>query len=203
MNEEASLHMRSGSRWLRGAMAALWVAAFAGMGCGDENPAAAGIGGPPTGGADLANRPIDATNSALVYAAANAAVGNAIASVFAQAAKKPAASPALAKGVSVTVNGRNSGRVSASGDYNASASDASMSVKMTFDNFSDDGRLFIGGPLDIVYRLPNANPAGLALSYKGRLSFSGDYKGSMDFDISVSGGKASGSFSSGGQTIRF
>lgn len=195
--------MRFGNRRLRGAMAVLTVAALAGMGCGDENPAAAGIGGPPTGGANLANRPVDATNSALVYAAANAAVGGAIASVFAQAAKKPTASPALAKGVGVTVNGKDSGKVSASGDYDAGASEVSMNVKMTFDNFSDDGRLFIGGPLDIVYRLPNANPAGLALSYKGRLSFSGDYKGSMDFDISVSGGKASGSFSSGGQTIRF
>ncbi len=195
--------MRFGNRRLRGAMAVLTVAALVGMGCGDENPAAAGSGGPPTGGANLANRPVDATNSALVYAAANAAVGGAIASVFAQAAKKPASSPALAKGVGVTVNGKDSGKVSASGDYDAGASEVSMNVKMTFDNFSDDGRLFIGGPLDIVYRLPNANPAGLALSYKGRLSFSGDYKGSMDFDISVSGGKASGSFSSGGQTIRF
>jgi len=165
--------------------------------------AAAGIGGPPTGGASLANRPIDATNSVLVYTAANAAVGSAIASVFAQAAKKSAASPALAKSVSVTVNGKNSGKVSASGDYNAGASDASMSVRMTFDNFSDDGRLFIGGPLDIVYRLPNANPAGLMFSYRGRLSFSGDYKGSMEFDISFNDGKASGSFSAGGQTIRF
>lgn len=195
--------MKRENRWLRGAMAALWMAAFAGIGCGDENQVAGGIGGPPTGGASLANRPIDATNSALVYAAASVAVGNAVASVFAQAAKKPAASPALAKSVGVTVSGRNSGKVSASGDYNVGASEVLMSVKMTFDNFSDDGRLFMGGPLDIVYRLPNANPAGLVLSYKGRLSFSGDYKGSMDFDISVSGGKTSGSFSSGGQTIRF
>ncbi|MSS72087.1 MAG: hypothetical protein EXS64_11430 [Candidatus Latescibacteria bacterium] len=103
----------------------------------------------------------------------------------------------------VTVSGRNSGKVSASGDYNPGSSEVSMTVKMTFDNFSDDGRLFIGGPLDITYKVPSANPVGLTVGYKGKLSFSGDYKGSMDFDISITGGKASGSFSSGGQTVKF
>lgn len=195
--------MRLGSKWLRCAAAALTISTCAGVGCGDENKVAAGVGGPPTGGANLANRPIDSTNSALVYAAANAAVGNAIAGVFAQAAKKPTASPALAKGVSVAVNGKNSGKVSASGTYDATSSEVSMNIEVTFENFSDDGKLFIGGPLAITYKVPAANPAGLTFGYKGKLSFSGDYKGSMDFDISVSGGKASGSFSAGGQTVKF
>jgi hypothetical protein len=171
------------------------------MGCGDENRAVGG--GAPTGGAGLANKPIDATNAPLVYASASASISNAIASVFSQAAKKPTASPALAKGVSATVNGKNSGKVSASGDYNAGSSEVSMTVRLTFDNFSDDGKLFIGGPLDISYKVPAANPAGLAFGYKGKLSFAGDYKGSMDFDIIYNAGKASGSYAAGGQTVRF
>jgi hypothetical protein len=184
-------------------VAALAASALIGMECGDENRIVAGAGGPPTGGASLKNTPIDASNSALVYAAANVAIGNAIAGVFAQAAKKPTTSPALAKVVTLTVNGRNSGKALASGDYNSGSSEVSMNVGMTFDNFSDDGALFIGGPLDIAYRVPTASPSGLTVGYKGKLSFSGDYRGSMDFDISIAGGKASGSFSSGGQTVRF
>lgn len=188
---------------LKDVVLVLALLAFVGMGCGDEKAVSSG-GGAPTGGANLANRPIDATNATAVYAAANTAISNAIAAVFAQAAKKPTTSPALAKSVSgVTVDGKNSGKVTASGDYTAGNSEVSMNVKITFENFSDDGKLFIGGPLDIAYKVPTANPTSLTISYKGTLSFAGDYKGSMGFDITYSGTKASGSYTFGGQMIRF
>jgi hypothetical protein len=188
---------------MRFAAAAIALSASVMIGCGDDNTAASSATA-PTGGANLANKPIDATNAATVYASASQAIGNAIAAVFTQAAKKPTASPALAKSFSgLSVNGKNSGKVTASGDYNATASEVSMTSKITFDNFSDDGKLFIGGILDISYRVPMANLTGLTFTYKGDLAFAGDYKGTMGFDISYSATKASGSYTAGGQTIRF
>lgn len=192
--------MRRG--FLRGAVAALTLSAFGLTGCGDDNTAAGGSA--PTGGANLANAPISASNAAVVYASASQAIGTAISAVFTQAAKKPVASPALAKSFSgVTVNGKNSGKLTGSGDYNASSTEVSMTSKITFDNFSDDGKLFIGGPLDISYRVPVTNPQGITFSYKGDLSFAGDYKGTMTFDINYNAGKVSGSYSAGGQKISF
>ncbi len=189
------------SGFLRGVIATLTLSAFAMAGCGDNNSVTGIV---PTGGANLANTPISAANAATVYASASAAIGNAISSVFAQASKKPVASPALAKSFSsVTVNGKNSGKITASGDYNSGASDVSMTSKIAFDNFSDDGKLFAGGTLDISYSLPNSNPQGVTYSYKGSLAFAGDFKGTMSFDITYTGGKPSGSYTAGTQTIRF
>ena len=179
----------------RGMVAMLMLSAFAMAGCGDSNSVTGSV---PTGGANLANTPISAANAVTVFASANQAIGNVIASVFAQASKKPVASPALAKSFSsVTVNGKSSGKITASGDYNSGSSDVSMTSKVTFDNFSDDGKLFSGGTLDISYSLPNSNPQGITSTYKGSLAFAGDFKGTMSFDITNSGGKLSGFYKIG------
>ena len=185
---------------LRSGLIAITAAGIVTAGCGDEIKTEEGAG-PPTGGGNLANARIDASNAGSVYTAANSVISNAIAAVFRQAARKPVASPALAKSISVTVSGRASGKVTTSGEFNPGRSEVTMRIRLTFQNFSDDNQLFVGGPLDIDYTVAATDPAGLKFSYKGTLSFSGLYKGAMGFDIAVAAGKATGSYSVGEQAV--
>ena len=107
----------------------------------------------------------------------------------------------LAKGVDLMVNGTASGNVKAVGNFEATSTTITMDIKMTFTNYSDDDKLFIGGPLDITYNVDVSNPTALTFTYQGMLAFSGDFKGSMEFDLSISGGTVSGFYKAGGVTI--
>ena len=57
------------------------------------------------------------------------------------------------------MNGSSSGNVKAVGNFDATSTALSMDIKMTFTNYSDDNKLFLGGPLDITYNVDVANPA--------------------------------------------
>ena len=184
---------------LRNVIGGLAILVLLSVGCGDKKDDE-NIGGAPTGGTDLANTTISAENGGTVFGRVNATISSAIGAVFQNAASKPVAPP-LAKAVDLTVNGSSSGNVKAVGNFDATSTALSMDIKMTFTNYSDDNKLFLGGPLDITYNVDVANPAALTFTYKGMLAFSGDFKGSMEFDLSISGGTVSGFYKAGGVTI--
>ena len=184
---------------LRNAITGLAILALLNVGCGDELDDE-NIGGAPTGGVELANTAISAENGGAVFSRVNATISTAIGAVFQKAASKPVASP-LVKVVDLTVNGSTSGNVKAVGDFEVTSTALTMDIRITFTNYSDDNKLFLGGPLDITYNVDVENPTALTFTYKGMLAFSGDFKGSMEFDLSISGGTVSGFYKAGGVTI--
>ena len=64
---------------------------------------------------------------------------------------------------------------------------------MAFDNYSDDGALFIAG--NLTYE------TGEAITVTGDLDLSGTYEGSVGLDLSVSGAAATGTISVNGTTV--
>lgn len=181
-----------------------WVSALAVAGllmsCGDDNATGSGtVGVPDHAGANTA---ITSSNAQQAMVETSTALNGALGRILsAAAAKQTVATKSVSNKV---VNGLVSGKVTIlSGDYNVTSSGQTLKADVEFDDFSDDGQLWIGGPvnMEIVSSInagsidPN-NPLGsvggisLTFKQKGDLAFSGKYKGtmSMDLEISLSGG---------------
>ncbi|MBT3605600.1 MAG: hypothetical protein HOE48_10260 [Candidatus Latescibacteria bacterium] len=196
-----------------------WVSALAIVGlligCGDSN--STGSGSATVSDQPGANTPITSSNAQQAMVEASAALNGAMGRILAAAAAKQAVAT---KSVSnQTINGLASGSVTIkSGDFDVSSSGQTLKADVEFNDFSDDGQLFIGGPvnMEIVSSIgtidpnnPTASLGSLSFSFKqkGDLAFAGKYKGtlSMDIDVSLSNGipTVKGSVTVDGNRISF
>ena len=178
--------------------------------CGDDNGTGPGSATVPDHSG--ANTPITAANAQQVMAVASTTIVASMGQIIA-AVQKPARA---AKSVNnVVINGTNSGTMTIqNGDGNyGSDGKVTLNADVVFDDFSNDGQIFMGGPvkigLDVTLDLSNLF-AGYSISYDidGDLAFSGTYKGtvSMDLHVSVTAGgipSYSGSVTVDGQTVTF
>ncbi|MBI2505701.1 MAG: hypothetical protein HYW07_21010 [Candidatus Latescibacteria bacterium] len=163
------------AKFARTLLTALSVSALILAGCGDDDedtsPTGNGGGG-GTGGA------INSGNVALVQGA--------LTNVFTKA---------LAQGPG-THNGAKSGTVKITLSTGKPAQVGLTSVKysVVFTNYSDDGLLYIDGPLTI-----SGNPATQSFKYVGDLTLSGTYAAKVGIDLTIEGGKPSGTITIDGQ----
>lgn len=113
----------------------------------------------------------------------------------AQAALTTTFSSALAKGPG-THAGAKSGtvKVTLSTGKLAQVGITSIKYNVEFDNYSDDGLLYIDGPLTIT-----GNLATQAFKYAGTLTLSGTYASTVGIDISIEAGRATGTITVDGQ----
>ena len=159
-------------------------------GCGGDS--GAGAGAAAVSDHPGANTPITSANAQVVAVETAAALNGALGRVLAAAASKPVAEKSVGNKV---VNGLRSGKVTIkSGAYDVTATQQTLKVDVVFEDFSDDGQIWIGGPLniDLQSSINVQNPTALSLSFKqkGDLAFAGKYKGKMtlDLDVSIQGG---------------
>lgn len=159
-------------------------------GCGSDS--GVGSGNATVSDQPGANTPITSTNAQTVAFETAAALNGALGRILAAAATKPVAEKSVSNKV---VNGLRSGKVTIkSGTYDVTASNQTLKVDVNFEDFSDDGQIWIGGPLniDLQSSINVQNPTALSLSFKqkGDLAFAGKYKGklTMDLDVSISNG---------------
>ena len=159
-------------------------------GCGGDS--GAGAGAAAVSDHPGANTPITSANAQVVAVETAAALNGALGRVLAAAASKPVAEKSVGNKV---VNGLRSGKVTIkSGAYDVTATQQTLKVDVVFEDFSGDGQIWIGGPLniDLQSSINVQNPTALSLSFKqkGDLAFAGKYKGKMtlDLDVSIQGG---------------
>ena len=179
--------------------------------CGDDNATG------PSGSASVpdhsgANTAITAANAQQVMAMASTAIVASMGQIL-TAVQKPARA---AKSVNnVVINGANSGTMTiknGDGNYGTDGK-VTLNADLVFDDFSNDGQLFMGGPvkIDLDVTINLSNPlSGYSITYDidGDLAFSGTYKGAISIDLHVSvtaGGipAYSGSVTVDGQTVTF
>ncbi|MFT5365599.1 MAG: hypothetical protein ACI8V2_000539 [Candidatus Latescibacterota bacterium] len=175
-----------------------WVSALAIvgllMGCSDSNTTGSGTAGVPDHPGS--NTPITSSNAQQAMIEASTALNGAMGRILAAAAAKQAVAT---KSVSnKTVNGLTSGSVTIkSGTFDVTSSGQSLKADVEFDDFSDDGQLFIGGPVNMEITTsigtidpnnPLASVGAISLTFKqkGDLAFSGKYKGTLNMDLEVS-----------------
>lgn len=194
-----------------------WVSALAIVGllvgCSDSN--STGSGNATVSDQPGANTPITSSNAQQVMVEASTALNGALGRILAAAAAKQAVATKTVS--NQTINGAVSGSVTIkSGTFDVTSSGQTLKADVEFNDFSDDGQIYIGGPvnMEIVSSIgsfdPN-NPTGslgsLSLSFKqkGDLAFAGKYKGtlSMDIEVSISNGlpSVSGSVTVDGNKI--
>lgn len=155
---------------LRNALALpLLTLALAAVGCGGDDDSS------PTGSGGGGGTPITASNIAQVQTA----LSTTLTSV---AGKGPG-----------TYDGARSGRVKIEMSTGKLAAQA-FAYSLDFDNYSDDGQLYIGGK--ITYQL-----SGTSVHYYGDLEFSGAYSGDVELDITAGQTGASGTYRVNGATI--
>ena len=65
---------------------------------------------------------------------------------------------------------------------------------MDFDDYSDDGELFIDGTITYAVN-------GTSVQYNGDLEFSGTYSGNVRIDVAAGPSGATGTYTVNGQTI--
>jgi len=197
--------MRFGSRF----SGLLLVAGLMGVaGCGEDNSPTGGSGNTSVPDHAGANTAITSSNAAGVMTESAVSVNSALGRVIVAAASaKPAAQAAISN---VVINGLQSGSITVtSGDFTTSGSTQSLNANIVFDDFSDDGQLYIGGEvaLDLDYTLDIANPTNINLNFsqQGDLAFSGKYQGtlSMNINVGISNGvpSVSGSVTVDGTTV--
>ena len=110
----------------------------------------------------------------------------------AQAALTTTFTNALAKGPG-THPGAKSGTVKVTISTGKLAQ-TSINYSVLFSNYSDDGLLYIDGPLTI-----SGNPVTQSFKYVGDLSLSGTYKSNVKLDLTIEGGVTSGTITVDGQ----
>ncbi len=184
---------------------------FGFLGCGGDDATG------PSGDASVpdhsgANTAITSSNAGAVMTEVSSSLYGALGRVMAAAATKPALTKTVTNKV---INGQSSGTVTIkSGSYEITGTSQALDADLEFNDFSDDGQIFIGGPVDFDLTMSTpttvdpTNPlAGLSFNFtqKGNLAFSGKYKGTLTLDVSVSlsGGvpQVSGSVTVGGTTV--
>lgn len=186
------------------------------VGCGDDNSTSSG-GTATVSDQPGANTPITSSNARTVMTETTGALNAAMGRIMAAAAAKQAVATKTVS--NKTVQGAVSGSVTIkSGTFDVTSSGQTLKADVEFNDFSDDGQLYIGGPvnMEIVSSIgtidPN-NPTGslgsLSFSFKqkGNLAFAGKYKGTMGMDIEVSfnagAASVSGSVTVDGNTVNF
>jgi|GEM_PF-1931034 hypothetical protein len=202
------------------------VAAMSGlivMGCGDDdNNPTSSSGAASVPDHSGANTAITTSNARTVMTEVAGVLNGSLGRVMSAAASKPATQATLQQTISVnnkTVPGLQSGSVTINGGtFAVSGTGQTLKADLVFDDFSDDGQLFMGGTVNIDLNMnlgsfdpsnPQSAVGGLSLSFvqKGDLAFSGKYKGvlKMDMNISIDGGIPSinGSATVGGDTVTF
>lgn len=102
---------------------------------------------------------------------------------------------ALAQGPG-THNGAKSGtvKITLSTGKLAQVGLTNIKYNVVFTNYSDDGLLYIDGPLTI-----SGNPATQSFKYTGDLTLSGTYSAKVGIDLSIEAGKATGTITVDGQ----
>ena len=90
-----------------------------------------------------------------------------------------------------TVQGQNSGKA----EVKLDAGTSGVTYTIEFDDFSNDGEIWIDGKLTI-----KADTSG-SFTYTGKLTFSGKYSGTVEIDLSGSAAGVRGTLKVGGQTI--
>ena len=203
------MYQQNGSlRWLS---VGLVVGMFGFYGCGGDDATG------PSGSAAVpdhpgANTAITSSNAASVMTEVSSSLYGALGRVMAAAATKPALTKSVSNRV---INGQSSGTVTIkSGSYDISGTSQTLDASLEFDDFSDDGQIFMGGTVDFDLSMSTpttvdpTNPlAGLSFTFtqKGNLAFSGKYKGTLNLDVTVSlsGGvpQVSGKVTVGGTTV--
>jgi len=123
-----------------------------------------------------------------------------------QAAVFTTASTAFAKGagkhkgaVSGTVEVKlNTGKLAQIdiGDLGDLGGLAALNYALKFDNFSDDGKIWLDGTVDLSVEAPN-------FSYKADLDISGDFDGDVIGEVGIQNGVASGFWTVNGERIDF
>ena len=153
------------NKFARTLLTALSISALVLAGCSDDDDDSTGPTGPTGTGA--------AINAGNVGAA--------------QAAMTNVFTTALAKGPG-THNGATSGTVKITFSTGKLAQiGTSIKYNAVFTNYSDDGLLYIDGPLAIT-----GNPATQSFKYVGDLDLSGTYSGNVKLDLTITNGVPSG-----------
>lgn len=167
------------------------------LGCGDDNPAGGGGGGgSPAGGANGANATVTSANAATVWATTFSQAFAALGQGFSVITKP------VTPGGSGVVNGTNSGTATFTGNLTSGANGTVMDASVVFDNFSNDGSLWMQGTLDVDLTLAQT---GINGSYTGDFEIAGAYQASLDMDLTFTNNLPSGSISitSGGSTFSY
>lgn len=141
-----------------------------------------------------ANTPITSSNAQQILLETSLSLDGAFGRVLSAAASKQAV-PVAAKSIAnQTINGQASGTITIkSGQFNATSNEQTLNAELVFDDFSDDGQIYIGGPLSMNLNSSYDNSTGtvsLSFTEKGDLAFSGKYKGTVSLDISVNAGSS-------------
>lgn len=171
-----------------------------------------------------ANTPVTDENKeqvgAVVQSASFSAAGKGISAAFTKL--RPGQDglifPQVAAGTSgsfdKTVNGTRSGNVQVKGSYKStvsgSDSETDFDMRAVFNDYSDDGSLFMAGSMD--WDLVSGYKAGkVNIEYvmKGAIRFNGAYEGQMTFDYNYKGDGSTftytmnGTFTSDGKTVSY
>jgi hypothetical protein len=94
-----------------------------------------------------------------------------------------------------THSGAHSGKVKITQSIGKVAQMA-ITYKLDFDNYSDDGEIWLDGTVDY-------NLSGTNFSYKVDIEIAGAYSGEVEGEINVSGGAYSGYWNVNGTRINF
>ncbi len=119
-------------------------------GCGDDTGTGSG-GSASVPAHSGANTPITSSNAQVVLTETSSALYGALGRVLAAAAAGKQAVPVATKSVTnKTVNGTVSGKVTIkSGTYDVTSSSQKLVADVVFEDFSDNGQIWIGGPMKI------------------------------------------------------
>jgi len=149
------------------------VVALAFVGCGDDDDDDDNGAGPTGAGTEITE-----ANAAVVQGAVTTTIGSVI-----------------GKGAG-THNGAVSGKVKITQSVGKVAQLPSVKYKLDFDNYSDDGEIWLDGTVD--YSLDGVN-----FSYKVDIEISGAYSGKVEGEISLANGAYSGYWNVNGTRINF
>lgn len=163
------------TKYARMLLTALSISALVLAGCGDDDEDSSNPTGPGTTNGDTTGGTTGGTGATI-------GAGNIAA---AQAALTTAFSSAMAKGPG-THAGAKSGTVKVT---LSTSKPAQTNVKygVDFNNYSDDGLLYIDGPLTI-----SGNLLTQSFKYVGNLDLSGTYNSNVKLDLTIEGGKSTG-----------
>jgi hypothetical protein len=144
-----------------------------------------------------ANTPITVNNAQTALLQAFTSLSEAIPRIAEVAATKPAATQSIAI-PDLVIDGRQSGALRITGAQLSLGigNTQTLVADLTFDDFSDDGQLFIGGPVRFELSfslLSGLNPLSdasdlfgdLRMAMSGQLGFSGAYNGILFLDVAL------------------
>lgn len=166
------------AKFARALLTALSISALILAGCSSDDDETSPTGPTGTNNTGGASGAINSGNVALVQGA--------LTNVFTKA---------LAQGPG-THSGASSGtvKVTLSTGKLAQVGLTNLKYDAVFTNYSDDGLLYIDGPLTI-----SGNPVTQSFKYVGDLTLSGTYSGNVKLDLTIVSGVASGTVTVDGQ----